>query len=74
MVITELNNQGNGAVLFDERVHSVHLSDGHSTMQLIERLGWAIGDAEDTERVQIRTPARRRARSSRPGPRPRART
>ena len=36
-------------VLLDERVHSVHLSTGHGAAQLIERLVWAIGDAEDAE-------------------------
>jgi hypothetical protein len=36
-------------VLLDERVHSVHLSSNHAAAQLIERLVWAIGDAEDAE-------------------------
>ncbi len=36
-------------VLLDERVHSVHLSSGHAAAQLIERLAWAISDAEDAE-------------------------
>jgi hypothetical protein len=36
-------------VLLDERVHSVHLSTNHAAAQLIERLVWAIGDAEDAE-------------------------
>lgn len=37
-------------VLLDERVNSLHLSDGHSAEQLIERLAWAVTDAEDTQR------------------------
>ncbi len=36
-------------VLLDETVHSVHLSTGHAAAQLIERLAWAISDAEDAE-------------------------
>ncbi|MGA2321034.1 MAG: hypothetical protein ABSG95_09895 [Solirubrobacteraceae bacterium] len=36
-------------VLLDERVQSVHLSTGHAATQLIERLAWAISDAEDSE-------------------------
>ncbi|MCW3026276.1 MAG: hypothetical protein JWM29_1708, partial [Solirubrobacterales bacterium] len=36
-------------VLLDERVHSVHLSSGHAAAQLVERLAWAISDAEDAE-------------------------
>jgi hypothetical protein len=38
-------------VLLDERVHSVHLSSGHAAAQLVERLVWAIGDAEAAEGV-----------------------
>jgi hypothetical protein len=39
-------------VLLDERVCPEHLSDGHSAAQLIERLGWAINDAENAERAE----------------------
>ncbi len=42
------------AVLLDESVEPVHLATGHSAMQLIERLGWAISDAEDAERAHAR--------------------
>jgi hypothetical protein len=37
-------------VLLDEHVHSVHLSTDHAAAQLVERLAWAISDAEDVER------------------------
>jgi len=37
-------------VLLDERVNSIHLSDGHAAEQLIERLAWAVTDAEEAER------------------------
>ena len=36
-------------VLLDERVNSVHLCDDHAAEQLIERLAWAVSDAEDTQ-------------------------
>lgn len=49
-------------VLLDEDVHSVHLSTGHAAAQLIERLSWAISDAEDAE-------AARRTRPVAPRPR-----
>ena len=39
-------------VLFDEEVHSVHLSTGHAATQLVERLAWAISDAEAAERAR----------------------
>jgi hypothetical protein len=37
------------AVLLDEHVQRVHLSDDHAAAQLVERIAWAISDAEDTE-------------------------
>jgi hypothetical protein len=37
-------------VLLDERVHSLHLTDDHAAEQLIERLAWAVTDAEDIQR------------------------
>jgi hypothetical protein len=37
-------------VLLDERVDSLHLSDDHAAEQLIERLAWAVNDAEDAQR------------------------
>jgi hypothetical protein len=46
-VSSELNHQT--PVLFDEQVHSVHLSTDHAAAQLVERLAWAIKDAESTE-------------------------
>jgi hypothetical protein len=39
----------NASVLLDESVRSVHLSTGHAASQLVERLAWAISDAEDVE-------------------------
>ncbi|HTQ69582.1 MAG TPA: hypothetical protein VMI13_12915 [Solirubrobacteraceae bacterium] len=36
-------------ILLDEDVRSVHLSSDHAAAQLVERLTWAIHDAENTE-------------------------
>jgi hypothetical protein len=44
------NQDDRTPVLLDERVYSVHLSDDHAAEQLIERLAWAVNDAEDTQR------------------------
>jgi hypothetical protein len=41
--------QTEGGVLLDERVTSIHLADGHAAEQLIERLAWAVTDAEESE-------------------------
>jgi hypothetical protein len=43
---------GEHPVLLEESVHSVHLSTGHAANQLIERLNWALTDAEELERVE----------------------
>lgn len=40
---------GQGSVLLDERVSSIHLADGHAAQQLIERLAWAVTDAEEKD-------------------------
>jgi hypothetical protein len=45
------SDQGETAVLLDERVYSVHLTDDHAAEQLIERLAWAVNDAEATQRT-----------------------
>ncbi len=37
-------------VLLDERVKPIHLNDGHAAGQLIQRLAWAVTDAEQAER------------------------
>jgi len=49
-VSSELTDES--TVLLDEHVHSVHLSTGHAAAQLVERLAWAISDAENTERTR----------------------
>jgi hypothetical protein len=49
---------GESPVLLDERVSSIHLADGYAAEQLIERLAWAVTDAEESERVN-RVPATR---------------
>jgi hypothetical protein len=51
IVTTEHSGQDKAPVLLDERVCSDHLSDDHSAAQLVERLCWAIDDAERTERT-----------------------
>ena len=63
------------SILLDEHVHPVHLSSGHAAAQLVERIAWAISDAEEAERAPgdvasaiRRRPARAsaRTRSGRP--------
>jgi hypothetical protein len=49
IVTTDRTEQPDGAVLLDERVYPVHLASDHAATQLIERLAWAISDAERRE-------------------------
>jgi hypothetical protein len=66
VVTAEHSERGSAAVLLDEQVHAVHLSTEHSAKQFIERLGWAITDAESVETRH--SPGQRRRRASEPLP------
>ncbi|HWF32478.1 MAG TPA: hypothetical protein VG188_07980 [Solirubrobacteraceae bacterium] len=50
-IIVKADEPTGEAVLLEESVSAVHLSTGHAADQLIERLNWALGDAEELERV-----------------------
>ncbi len=56
IVMADHEIQGAPPVLLDESVYSLHLSDSHAAKQLIERLGWALSDAEEAERARPRRP------------------
>jgi hypothetical protein len=73
IVTADRTTRGATPVLLDESVYSVHLSTGHAAMQLIERLGWALSDAEELERAQpdrvranLRAPAGTQRQRTRP--------
>jgi hypothetical protein len=51
IVTTDPTTNQAAPVLLDERVYSIHLDNDHNAAQLIERLGWAIADAENTQRT-----------------------
>jgi hypothetical protein len=53
IVTTDPTGRQDAPVLLEESVNSVHLGNDHSAAQLIERLGWAITDAEDIERATL---------------------
>jgi hypothetical protein len=44
------DQQGQGAVMLRERVSVADFQSRHYTAQLLERLGWAVGDAHQAER------------------------
>jgi hypothetical protein len=45
------SNHDRRAFQLKERVTSSDVSDPHVAAQLIERIGWALADAEDAERA-----------------------
>jgi hypothetical protein len=52
IVTTDPTTHHAAPVLLDESVYSIHLGNEHQASQLIERLGWAISDAENTQRIE----------------------
>jgi hypothetical protein len=51
---------GKPPIMFRERVSVSDFESQHFTAQLAERLGWAVGDADELERRSARTAERRR--------------
>jgi hypothetical protein len=49
IVTTDPTTDRAAPVLLDEHVYSMHLDNEHNSAQLIERIGWAISDAEHTQ-------------------------
>jgi hypothetical protein len=48
----DIENGEQTPILFDEQVSAIHIAGKHSASQLIERLTWAIHDAEAIEHEQ----------------------
>jgi hypothetical protein len=63
-IIVTTNTRGSHehGILLDEDVCPEHMSDEHAASQLLERLGWAVTDAERAPavaaRCRVRPPAR----------------
>ncbi len=74
VIVTTDPSQTNSsvAVLMDEHVNSVHLAGSHAAAQLVERLAWAISDAEDEEQARAKRARRPRRPSATRGARQRA--
>ena len=49
IVTTDATHDHAAATLLDENVYSIHLDNEHNSAQLIQRVGWAISDAENTQ-------------------------
>ncbi|MBV9197195.1 MAG: hypothetical protein JO168_23920 [Solirubrobacterales bacterium] len=49
--ITVTADQGDGAVMLRERINVSDFESEHFAAQLVERLSWAVGDADEAERT-----------------------
>ncbi|HEY2161849.1 MAG TPA: hypothetical protein VGH24_11125, partial [Solirubrobacteraceae bacterium] len=45
-----VRREGEAAVMLRERVSVADLESDHFAAQLVQRLGWAVGDAHEVER------------------------
>jgi hypothetical protein len=54
IVTTDQQGSADQRILLDEEVCPQHMSDKHSAAQLLERLGWAVSDAERAPAAAIR--------------------
>jgi hypothetical protein len=52
IVVTSISAGHDGAVMLRERIGVADLESAHFRKQLIERLGWAVGDADAAEQSQ----------------------
>ncbi len=55
------NDHGDMPVMFRERVNVSDFESRHFADQLVERLGWAVGDADEVNRGSTVQAERRRA-------------
>jgi hypothetical protein len=53
------STEGETPVMFQERVNVTDFESEHFSAQLVQRLGWAVGDADEHDR-HARRPERRR--------------
>jgi hypothetical protein len=56
------NDDGQPPVMFRERVSVTDLESEHFANQLMERIGWAVGDADELNRGSAFEAERRRVR------------
>lgn len=56
------NDDGQPPVMFRERVSVSDFESKHFANQLVERIGWAVGDADEMNRRSALHAERRRAR------------
>ena len=65
IIVTADKPSGDGEppIMFQERVNVSDFESEHFAAQLVERLGWAVGDADEVNRRTRRTSGRGRPRN-----------
>jgi hypothetical protein len=51
IIVTADGGRDNTTVMWRERITIADLQSGHFARQLLERLGWAVGDAQEREHL-----------------------
>ena len=49
IVMSDSSTERDGAITLDERIGSAELESEHRSAELIERVGWAVHDADEHE-------------------------
>ncbi len=57
LVLTDLAEDVESTVVYRERISSTDLDSDHFSGQLVERVGWAVQDADRFEREAIGLPS-----------------
>jgi hypothetical protein len=52
VVLADCGHNRHREVVMEERVVPAHLDSEHSSAQLVQRIGWAIIDADDLEQAE----------------------
>ena len=52
-ITTEPSAAAQAAVLLDERICASDLTSAHFNFRLLERIGWAVADADDSEHHRL---------------------
>jgi hypothetical protein len=52
VIVTSGSSTTDAPVTLDETVETVHVGDKHASEQLLQRIVWAIEDAERAERAE----------------------
>lgn len=62
LVVTDAQAEGADGVVYRERISASDLESAHFSGQLVERVGWAVRDANQAEHEDSRALPRRRPR------------